>query len=102
MKAFGATVPLSPGWVDRWTKRDRNAEKRVGGEGGIGAADTAGAETNADSVGTTEDEAFRSGIRRGCGLVPVVKEDAMGMVRRSWGADGSRACSMRSLNGVQK
>lgn len=37
MKARGATVPWSAGWVDMYRKRERSAEKRVVGDDGMGA-----------------------------------------------------------------
>ena len=35
MKARGATVPFSAGFVEMWRKRERRAEKSVGGLEGM-------------------------------------------------------------------
>lgn len=71
MKTRGATVALSAGWVDMWRKRERRAEKRVGGDFGIGAMWTM---TGGMSEVDEEMEGLRSGFLRtetkdggGCG-----------------------------------
>lgn len=36
INARGATVPFSEGWAEMWKKRERSAENKVGGDGGMG------------------------------------------------------------------
>lgn len=47
-----------------WKKMERRAEKRDGGEAGMGAAGAGGTTARVSRGGTTEVEPFRSGFRR--------------------------------------
>ena len=44
MNARGATAPLSAGFLEMYTYRERSAEKRVGGVEGMSGAGEVGAE----------------------------------------------------------
>lgn len=79
MKARGATVPFSAGWVEIYWKRERRAEKRVGGAEGMGGTTGKGTTVIVGvSIDWPEVDGFRSGLRRtgargrgGDGLVGV-------------------------------
>lgn len=96
IKAEGATVPLSEGWVDICRKRERSAEKRVGGFGGMGMTFWA---VNAPSFIVPDVDALRSGFRR-TGTKGVGLETSGGGAFGSIGKSGD--CNIRSLNGAQK
>lgn len=104
MKAFGATTPLSAGFLDMWTNRDLKAEARVGGDEGITGACTmcafcAGVDSEGVRPSVTEN--FRSGFRGR--IVPTPgRGDGGGIARGSGGTDGSGSWSKSSRNGLQK
>ena len=62
MNARGATVPFSAGFLEMNRKRDRRAEKSVGGADGM---ETVAATTGEGTSAVCKLDAFRSSFHRG-------------------------------------